>query len=557
MDCAIDVQALSFTPSGRSSPVLSDINLSVDKGSFVGVMGHSGAGKSCLCSALNGIIPRFVKGDVRGTVMTAGINPLQSTVPQMSRHIGFVFQDFEAQITSTRVSLEVAFGPENHNLDREEIRRRVEKYLSLMDLRRFAERNPSSLSGGQKQRLVLASVLALETEIVVLDEPTSDLDHVSKTGVLHLSKQRSQSGYTVIVVDHEPEVFLEADEVVLMREGRIVAQDHPRRLLSKIDVLLACGVRPPQVADAFWRLQTGILPLTPLDGISHVRELGLNSPRRFSDDVHRAGSPVILEARNVCYRYENADNDALCEVNLQIRQGDFISIVGQNGSGKSTLGQILGGLLRQQQGCVFYEQQSLREGGSGTSPSIGYVFQNPDYQIVGATVEEDVGLGPRSLGLPEQSIRTCVARALEAVDLERYRLADPFGLSRGERQRVAIAGALALLPKVIILDEPTTGLDHRQQVKIMNMLTSLNQKGHTILITTHHMWIAAEYTKRTIVMKNGRIVLDQNTRSAFYNADILQEAGLVQPPIVQMAAGVNTNALSVAEFVEAMRSQNH
>jgi energy-coupling factor transport system ATP-binding protein len=502
---------------------------------------------------LNALIPRFFKGELLGEVVVMGRVVSESSIREMAREVGLVFQDFESQLVSTNVEQELAFGPENYGIPREEILRRVEKCLSLVGLSALRGREQSGLSGGQRQLLAIASVLTLETPILVLDEPTSDLDPVNRDEVLSIARQAARSGRIVIMVEHEPEAVIGADRILLMRAGRIVADDSASKILSQVALMEESGVRPLQLVELFQKLGFRESPLTLKESLELLREAKRTVKWRPAQKANVTGGPVILEARDLSYVYPNGGVAALKRLNLQIRGGEFLAVLGQNGCGKSTLGKLLSGLLRPTEGSVLFGKGNTAAMGRGDlARLVGYVYQNPAYQVSAANVYQEVSFGLRNFGVSEEEIKSKVAEALQAVELEGYEERDPFGLTRGELQRVAVASILVSRPEALILDEPTTGLDYRQQRSMMEMLKRLHAAGHTLIVITHSMWVAAEYAMRTLVMRGGTVILNGPTRDVFADEEVLASANLKPPPIVQLSNRLGVGALTVDEMVRAL-----
>jgi energy-coupling factor transport system ATP-binding protein len=555
MGVAISIQDLSFTYAETSRPALQHINGEVEEGTFVVIMGHEGAGKSTLCCSLNALVPRFFRGEYAGRVVVHDVEVAQARVAEMSQRVGLVLQDFEAQLFSTSVELEVAFGPENLCLPRDEIERRIDRYLRFVGLADMRRREPASLSGGQKQRLAIASVLALEPPVLVMDEPTTDLDPVGREEVLSVSDMLRQERRTLLVVDHDPETAVDADQVWLMREGEIVAQGPPRQVLTDLALLESCGVQPPPTVALFQALGWPGRPLTVEEAIAQIQEQSLARPRPLQTPTALTNTrPVILELRDVDYVYPTRAVEALKGINLQIREGEFLALVGQNGSGKTTLAKHLNGLLKPTRGEVFFRGRPLQEiRRTEMARHVGYVFQNPDHQIFSNTVREEVGFSLRMAGMDPKAIEERVAEALAVVGLSGYEEEVPFTLTKGERQRVAVASVLAAQPQVIILDEPTTGLDYRHQRSMMEMLRDLHRRGHTVIIITHSMWVAAEYAERVVVMKDGQILLDAPTRATFAQEQVLAEASLRPPPLLRLGNWLGTSGLALEAMVEELR----
>jgi len=521
------------------------------------VMGHEGAGKSTLSYTINGLIPRFFPGQYQGRVVVKGQEVAGKKVAEMSRHVGLVLQDFEAQLFSSNVELEMAFGPENHHLSRLEIERRIQRYLSLVGLEKLRRREPASLSGGEKQRLAIGSVLTIEPDILLMDEPVTDLDPQGREEVLSVAQKLKEEGHTILLVEHEPESAVGADRVWLMRDGHMVARGSPAEILVDVPMLESCGVKPPATIELFSAMGWPGKPLMVESALSLIGQHNLTQSRPLNFEVQfplGSGEKFILQAEGLEYIYPAYGVKALRGIDLQIQEGEFIAILGQNGSGKSTLAKLLNGLLKPTAGRILvqgrpttaYRHREMAE-------KVGYVFQNPDHQIFARTVVEEVEFSLKMLGKDSQTMQKRVAEALEAVGLQGYEKKVPFSLTRGERQRVAVASVLAAQPQVVILDEPTTGLDYRHQRSMMEMLKRLHEKGHTIIIITHSMWVAAEYAERIIVLKDGAILLDGPTRNVFFEEEKLAEASLRPPPLVRLSNILGTRALTVAQMVRELR----
>ncbi len=457
----------------------------------------------------------------------------------MSRLVGLVFQDFESQLFSTNVELEMAFGPENHGLPHPEIEKRIQKYLTAIGLEHFEQRQPATLSGGQKQRLAIGSVLILEPDILVLDEPTTDLDPQGAEEVLMIARNLRQEGRTLVMVAPEPEMAVDADQIWLMRDGELIAQGPPQEILTDTSKLISCGIKPPALVELFQTMNWPGRPLTVTEAMDLIERYDL-IPNRGNIPPQEASvqdeGPFILQADSLEYSYPFQQVKALRGINWKVREGEFIALLGQNGSGKTTLAKHCNGLLKPTAGRMLVRgKPTMAFSHKDLAQEVGYIFQNPDHQIFARTVEEEVGFGLKVLGMDSKTIQQRMAEALEVVELQGYEKQLPFTLTKGERQRVAVASVLAVQPKVIILDEPTTGLDYIHQRRMMDLLRRLNQRGHTIIIITHSMWVAAEYAQRTVVLKEGAIILDGPSRYVFAQESRLAGASLAPPPLVQIS----------------------
>jgi energy-coupling factor transport system ATP-binding protein len=562
---AVSIRDLSYRYRGQDRPALSGVNLEVNEGEFVVVMGPSGAGKSTLCVSLNGLIPHFFRGRMEGEVRVLGRSTRDGKVGEFAREVGLVFQDFEAQLFSTNVALEVAFGPENFGVDREEMNRRVREVLDRVRLDGFEQRQPATLSGGQKQRLAIASVLAIEPRILCLDEPTTDLDPIGKLGVFEIAGElRRKDDVTLVVVEHETEETLDADRIVILREGEIIADRRAREVLSDVELLESSRIMPLQVARFFHEkgLWKGQLPLTPREGIKEFERRGWRvSQERYCELVEadeareeNYGEPLI-EVGGLVHRYPNSVV-ALEGVDLTVRRGEFLAVLGQNGSGKTTLVKHFNGLLEPTEGTVRVGgDETAKQGIRRLGERVGYVFQNPDHQIFSDTVFDEVAFGPKIRSLEKNEVEERVEEALVAVGMEGYEREDPFGLTKGERQRIAVASVLAVRPEVLILDEPTTGLDYAEQRSMMDLVKRLNEAGSTIIVVTHTMWVVSEYAHRAAVVRDGRMYLAGTVREVFAEEEKLRDASLRPPHIVSFGNSLGYPVLSVEEMLVVTREE--
>jgi energy-coupling factor transporter ATP-binding protein EcfA2 len=556
---AIAITNLSYRYRGTKDNAIEGINLELQKGEFLVLMGPSEAGKSTLAACINGLIPHFHKGKFEGEVIVCGKNTRQNTVSQMAEDVGLVFQDFEAQLFSTSVELEVAFGPENFAIPREEIGVRIGENLAYVNLSESRNRPPSTLSGGQKQKLAIASVLALKPKVLVMDEPTTDLDPISKMGIFEITNRlRQRSDLTLLVVEHETEEVLQASRIGLIKDGRLVKVGPAREILQDVDLYESLGLMPLGIARFFKSMGSKTLPLTPEEAEVAFRKSGwtISSGRHeriVAGEQTRqrelSTKEALIQCRDLEFSYPNGVK-ALQGISLDIYPGDMVAIVGQNGSGKTTLAKHFNGLLLPSSGTMTVSGKSTKEEGIfRLGQRVGYVFQNPDHQIFSETVLDEVSFGPRLRGLSEEAVRTRVTEALQAVGLEGTEEQDPFSMTKSGRQRVAVAAILAVKPDVLILDEPTTGLDYHEQRSMMEMVRQLNENGSTIIFITHHMWVVAEYARKVFVIKDGLLFLEGTTREVFSHETELLEASLRPPHFIQFTNRLGKTMLQPEELI--------
>ncbi|MFW6410063.1 MAG: ATP-binding cassette domain-containing protein, partial [Halanaerobiales bacterium] len=384
----------------------------------------------------------------------------------------------------------------------------------------------------------------------------TDLDPLGKRDIFNIAKKLRKDNMTMIIAEHETEETLAADKIIVLNDGEICGTGTPREILSQIEFLRENAIKPLQITEFFQPyFDKDELPLTVEQGLKAWDDLNFSiNPGKYENLVEKDlkkekkyGDPVV-EVENLGHVYEGGV-EALKDASFEIKKGEFVAVVGQNGSGKTTLVKHLNGLLKPTSGKVIIDgedtkSQTLRQ----LSRKVGYVFQNPDHQIFEETVFDEVAFGPELQGQSEEEIKKNVNEALESVALKEFSDEDPFSLSKGERQRVAVASILATQPEVIILDEPTTGLDYHQIESMMKLITNLNKAGHTIIMVTHTMWVVAKYAHRAIVLKDGEIILNDRIRKVFEKEDVLNNAFLKPPQIVQFSNKLDNTVLTVDEL---------
>jgi len=559
---AIEVKGLGFKYLRGKEPSLKGISFQQDSGEAVAICGRSGAGKSSFLFCLNRIIPNFYAGDFSGEIRIFSQAISSKKTYELAQSVGMVLQDFEAQLFSSRAELDVAFGPENLGLEREEISRRIEKALSSVGMENFRHRAPDTLSGGEKQRLAIASVLALEPEILIFDEATTDLDPLGREQVWAVMRKLKEEKKTILFVDHEPEALAQSEQMVIFEQGEIVREGKTLQLLAEPEILKKYGIRAPEIAELFSQLNISPLETDPKQAGKILKEKGFKLNRSRVEKLkeqdrerNQRKNQAIIEARSLEHIYPGGQQ-ALAGIDLKVFSGDFLAIIGQNGSGKTTLVKHFNGLLTPNSGEVRFKGEKIKSGlVAELGREIGFVFQNPDHQIFAHTVYDEVAFAPRNYGLSEEEVKKRVEFALELVGLSGRENENPFLMTKGERQRLAIAGVLSSGAEVLILDEPTTGLDYQEQVRVMELLKNLNQEGHTIIIITHTLWLVANYARRAVVLSRGEKILEGTVREVLTQPELLAKASLKPPAITELGLELGFGFLNVDEAVQVLEKE--
>ena len=547
----VRIQNLSYQYPRATELALREISLVLHRGEFLGIIGPTGAGKTTLCLTLNGIVPQFYGGRFFGHVSVAGLDSIETPIHRLAEHVAVVFQDPETQLVANSVEDEVAFALENLNVPRDEIKRRIPQALALVRLDGAEKKHPSKLSAGEKQRLAIAAALAMHTKVLVLDEPTSQLDPMGSQQVFAtLRELKSQLGITIVLASHASEELAESvDRVALLDSGRLIDVDVPGRVFAQVDRLLEHAVRPPQVSHFFHALQTkGLNPPSIPSTFSDATQtyeamhdrIDVHPPQFEALESADPRAPALISLRDVAFSYPDG-TQALRGVSLDVRQGEYVIIVGQNGAGKTTLLKHLLHLLEPASGQVLLNGRDVRDlTVSEVAQHIGFVSQNPDNQIFTASIEEEVAFAPRNLGLGGAELVERVEGSLHALGLAEVRKRHPLSLPKGDRARVVIAAVLAMQPDTLVLDEPTTGQDYLGARRILEVTRHLHEAGKTVVVVTHHLHLMPGYAQRAVVMGKGVVALDAPIRQALHNTDVLNSTYLTPPQIVSFAQRIES-----------------
>jgi energy-coupling factor transporter ATP-binding protein EcfA2 len=553
----IKIENFTFRYGDAEKPALKDINLQIRDGEFVLITGPSGGGKSSLCRCFNGLIPHFYGGRVTGKVEVQGTDVISHSTKELATKVGMIFQDPENQLVATDVEREIAFGMENLSFPKTLIAKRLEESLDTLGISALRYKQVHELSGGEKQKVAIASVLALHPGILVLDEPTSELDPKSAEEVLSIVERlNDELGLTIILIEHRLDrVAQHADRIIMMSHGGIAADGDPRQVLSS---------KKPQETGV------GLPPITKL--VQGMREKGINidkmpltvregrtilegafrkvSSQVTRDDKDYTGEQVI-EIKKLWYVYPTGVT-ALKDVSLKVYQGEFVAVMGRNASGKTTLVKNINGLLKPARGIVTVEGTDTRKATiAELAGKVGFVFQNPNDHLFADTVEEEIAFTLKNLGSNGVEVKPKVEEMLERFDIKEYRKQYPRYLSGGEKQRVALASVIVTQPGILILDEPTRGMDYGLKSRLMVFLNEYRHMGNTVIMVTHDVEMVAEHADRVILMSEGKIVVDGNKR------EVLSKALLFSPQINRLVQafgeyGVPEDVLTVDEALDLL-----
>ncbi|MEM3061496.1 MAG: energy-coupling factor transporter ATPase [Candidatus Bathyarchaeia archaeon] len=563
----IFLKSVNYWYPFQEKPVLNNVNLNVEKGEMALLIGPTGCGKSTLCLCLTGMIPHKLGGKLEGEVIVNGVNVLNSTVSEMAKHIGIVFQNPDEQLTCLYVEDEVAFGPENLMLPPEEVKSKVNEALEFVGLSEFKDRIVYDLSGGQKQRLAIAAVLAMRPSVLVLDAPISNLDPRGASEILHVIDDiRKEHKLTTLIVEHKiDELITLVDRVLVMdKQGRVVMNTDPKSILEKLPYLRdELGLWAPQLAEIVTELKNkgfsiDEIPLTLEEATSIFSKLNIKLSTTEGKKVSKELKSIepIISVKDLTLVYPDG-TVAVKDVSFDVLPGEFVTIVGQNGSGKTTTAYNLIGVLKPTKGQVIIAGKDTKKTPIDViARDITYVFQYPEHQFIDDKVYKEIAfeLNKRK-DIYGEDIDKKVDEILNEIGLLEYKDRHPYNLSLGEKRLLSASEMTLIKPKIIILDEPTYGQDMRHNYRLMNYMADLNRKGTTIVMITHDMRLVTEYASRVIAMKDGRLVYDGELRKFFSDFDLLKDLQLEPPPVIRLSMKIfNEPLLTVNEFLASVSS---
>ena len=549
MSAIIEMECVSFSygTATDGAYALKDIDLSVEEGTFVGLIGPSGAGKSTLASAITGAIPHHYRGRLFGSTLVAGLDTCEAPLTDIAKVVGSVLQDIDAQMVASVVEDELLFGLENFGIDHREIEGRIASALDAVGIADLRHREIATLSGGQKQKVAIAAILAMTPRVIVMDEPTSALDPASARDVFEvLRRAKELTGMTVILIEQTVALLAEyCDRVVVIDQGRIALDGTPTDVFSRGETLRAIGVDTPRTVRISNSLaEAGLAPndspALTLDGaeslVAGILAPGLSKsspivPRTLGDRPDARNTvderPIIVDVAGAAYSY-GTGQAGIEGIDLTVRAGEILAVVGQNGAGKTTFTKLLNGLIKPSAGVVRIAGLDTRTTPvSALASHAATLFQNPDRQLCRNTVVEEISFGLELQGAPADAARERARHVAATFGLPEN--ASPFNLSRGQRQMVALASVVALEPELIILDEPTSGLDYRECMTVMETVRQRALDGAAVVMVCHDMEVVSDFADTLAVMAEGRLIEVGPSREVFANDALLAHARIAAP----------------------------
>lgn len=555
MEPIIEFKDFSFKYRAQTEPTLRDINLKIMPGEKVLIVGPSGSGKSTLAHCINGLVPFSYTGDITGSLKVAGKDPASLGLFGLSKIVGTVLQDTDGQFIGLTVAEDIAFALENDMVPQEEMFARVDEAAEMVDVKPLLKNAPGELSGGQKQRVSMAGVMVDDVDILLFDEPLANLDPATgKKAIDMIDRIWRQKKTTILIIEHrlEDALYRDVDRIIVVGEGRIVADAKPDELLSK-DVLSEQGIREPLYLTA---LKHAGCVISAQDHPQHVETMNLEPYKEklckwfqeMEPPAPFGQAPSILKVEDLYFSYEDG-KPILQHIHFDIKKGEMVSIVGKNGAGKSTLANLICGFYQPAKGRILLSGEdmsglSIKERGE----KIGLVMQSPNQMISKPMIYDEVALGLQVRGIDPDEIKERVMKALKICGLYPFRNWPVSALSFGQKKRVSIASILVMDPQILILDEPTAGQDYRHYTEIMEFLKEINQSGITVIMITHDMHLMLEYTDRAVVIADGHLIADDRAAKVLTDEAIADKAYLKKTSLYDLA--VRCGISQPSEFAE-------
>ena len=547
----ISFKNFSFKYNNVVDKTLKNIDLTINKGEKVLIVGPSGSGKSTLSHCINGLIPFSYNGEIEGELIIDNIKPYEESLSDVSKKVGTILQDQDSQFIGLSVGEDVAFNFENNAMPLKEMKVKVIDALELVNMVDFINHSPYELSGGQKQRVSLAGVLGGDAEVLLFDEPLANLDPASGKEIMQLINDiHEKTNKTIIIVEHRIEDVLEQpfDKVIVINKGEVQGFGTPDEIL-KSDLLKNNGLREPLYLEAMKLAGCDISKSENLKDLNNIDEKNKEVLKNwFNNETSNKDSIImeekILEVKNLAFSHDGIKN-TINDVSFHLNKGEILAVLGNNGAGKSTLCRLITGILKPQKGSIFLNNQcidswSIKQKGS----SIGYVMQNPNQMISQHMIKDEIALGLKCRNYSKEEIDKKVEEVLKICGLYPYRNWPVSALSYGQKKRVTIASILAINPEVIILDEPPAGQDYKHYTEFMEFIKELSAQGISIILITHDMQLTLEYCHRAVVLSGGEKIADDKPSNILTDENIIKKANLKETSLSTLAKSIgiaNTN----------------
>ncbi|WP_045462368.1 ABC transporter ATP-binding protein [Vibrio hyugaensis] len=543
----IEFSNFSFRYESLDKPTLKNINLRIEKGEKIVIIGPSGSGKSTLGQCLNGLIPHAIKGETSGQLTINGQDTAPFGMHQFTEQVGTVLQDTDSQFVGLSIGEDIAFALENQLMSNIDMYPLVKATAKMVDLEQMLDRSPHDLSGGQKQRVSLAGILVDDVDILLFDEPLAALDpKTGKKTIEIIDDLHRETGKTIIIIEHRLEDVLHrsVDRIILMESGEIIADTTPDEILAS-PLLEEYGIREPLYLSALKEAGCAVEGNAKPSSLSTLPLAQYHTAVSAWFEASKATNvekqaETLLAVRNLTYSYDGEKN-ALEDVSFDVKRGEFVSVLGKNGSGKSTITKLVMGVIEPDQGSMILNGQDLNELTIfERSQKVGVVMQNPNHMISHHMIFDEVAFGLRNRGVEEKQVEAKVLEVLELCGLSKYRHWPIEALSYGQKKRVTIASILALEPELLILDEPTAGQDYRNYTSMLSFIEKLNRElGITVMIISHDMHLVLEYTTRSIVIADSKLIADAPMTEVFSNPVLLDQANLTTTSLYELATQLN------------------
>ena len=556
----LEIRDLTFTYPGAATPTLNHVDLNIEKGDFIAIVGNNGCGKSTLCKVMNGLIPHFISGEFEGVVLADGVDTQTVEIGDLAKIVGYVYQDFENQIVRPTVLDDASYACMNYAMP--DYLERGRQALKNCGLEGKDDEYIWQLSGGQTHLLALAGAVSLEPKVLILDEPIAQLDPRHADLIYGILKDLNERlGKTIIVIEHHTEYIADyCKHVVLLKEGHVEWMLPTREALDKVETLQASNIFPPQVTLAAYRLRDQgklahdlVLPSTITAGKEAFKQLAFVEPKIQERKSQGKEASVSFQNISVSYRTVKGEPKKIYEqMNLDLHKGEKIALIGSNGAGKSTLMKLMTGLVKPNEGEIYLKGLPVHNTKSEQlSKHVSMVYQNPEDMFIKDSIEADIAYAMQVRDVADWQEKT-------AALLERFRvtnLKDRDGrlLSGGQMRRASLAIGVALRPEILLLDEPTANLDIATRKEIMKTLKDMEDVTDTVMIATHDMQLVSEWAERIIVLYQGRVVADGSRNEIFGNKEVVEKVGIRPPEIFTMGKVLHEDAFcyTVDEFLQS------